>query len=120
MSPTTRRIRDGATIIGLLEGGELVQDIGRETTALVAELTEVAGDRPKSKAKGSVTITLSFEVEEGMVTINATLAVKKPKRPRATSVFWGLHDGSLSTEHPKQTDLFAGPREARARDIVDA
>lgn len=107
-----KRIRDAQTIIGMLENGELAADLGRELTETLAKLKEVAGNRPKSSAKGSVTLKLSLEVEAGAVTIIADIDSKRPKPHRGSSFYWVTDDGALSTEHPQQTDMFAGPREA--------
>ncbi len=108
-----KRIREGQTIVGILEGGQLAADLGVEITDVLAKLKDLSGDRPKNKFKGSVTLKLSFEVEAGAVNIDCNIDSKTPKAPRSSSYFWVLDDGSLSTEHPQQTDMFAGPREAR-------
>lgn len=107
-----RRIRDAQTIIGMLEGGEVAQAFASELTETLAKLKELAGDRPKSKAKGSITLKLSLEVEAGAVTIVADIDSKRPKPQRGSSFYWVTDDGALSTEHPQQTDMFAGPRAA--------
>lgn len=107
-----KRIRDAQTIIGLLEGGELAADLGRQITETLAFLKEASSGPRKAKAKGSVVLKLSFEVEGGAVTIAAEVESKRPKPTRGSSFYWVTDDGALSTEHPQQTDMFAGPREA--------
>ena len=109
-----KRIRDSQTIIGALEGGEAAAELSREITETLAKLKELSGDRPKSKVKGSVTLKLEIEVENGTAVITADITSKRPKPVRGSSFYWVLDDGSLSTEHPQQTDMFNGPREARA------
>lgn len=109
-----KRIRDAQTIIGMLEGGELAAQLSSditETLAKLKDLGEVMGK--KAKVKGKVVLALDFEMEAGAVTVSASIDTKVPKAPRGTSYYWVLDDGSLSTEHPQQTDMFAGPREAR-------
>lgn len=108
-----KRIRDSQTIIGALEGGEAAAELSREITETMAKLKELAGNRPKNKVKGSVTLKLDIEVEAGTATITANIESKRPKPIRGSSFYWVLDDGSLSTEHPQQTDMFTGPREAR-------
>jgi hypothetical protein len=108
-----KKIRDGQTIIGMLEGGELASSLGTEITETLAKLKELAGDRPKNVVKGSVTLKVELKVENGAVEIECTLDSKRPKPSRPRSFYWVMDDGSLSTEHPQQTDMFAGPREAR-------
>jgi hypothetical protein len=102
-------IREAQMIIGILEDGQLAHDFSEELQSALAELKEHAG--PKGKAKGSVTLHLDLTVEGGTVTINADLKSKRPKSGRAASVLFVLDDGTLSTEHPRQANLF-GPRDA--------
>lgn len=101
-----KRIRDSQAIIGSLEGGETAAELSRVITDTLAKLKELGGDRPKAKIKGSVTLTLKMEVEKGQAVIEAEIASKTPKPLRGSSFFWVLDDGSLSTEHPQQTDMF--------------
>jgi hypothetical protein len=112
-----KKIRDAQIIIGMLEGGELANQLSAditETLTKLKDLGEVMGR--KSKVKGKVTLALEFEMENGAVTVTAGIETKVPKAPRGTSFYWVTDDGSLSTEHPQQTDMFAGPREARQRE----
>ena len=111
-----KKIRDAQTIIGLVEGGQLAHDFSREITDTLAKLKELSGDRPKVKIKGHASLKLAFELENGAVTIVAEIDSKTPKAPRGSSFYWVTDDGSLSTEHPQQTDMFAGPRDAARRD----
>lgn len=107
-----QRIRDSNTILGILENGEVVPRLSTELTETFLALKEHTGDRPKAKAKGSVTLKLNIEVVDGTVTIEAEIASKRPKPVHGSSHFWLLDDGSLSTQHPKQIDMFGGPRDA--------
>jgi hypothetical protein len=102
-------IREAQMVIGILEDGQLANDFSAEMQKALADLKEHAG--PKGKAKGSLTLHLDFTVEGGTVTINADLKSKLPKSGRAASVLFVLDDGTLSTEHPRQANLF-GPRDA--------
>lgn len=110
-----KKIRDAQTIIGMLEGGELAAALGAEITETLAKLKDIAGNRPKNKVKGSVTLKLGFEVEQGSVEISCDIDSKRPKPARGSSFYWITDDGALSTEHPQQTDMFAGPRDADRR-----
>ncbi len=111
-----KRIRDAQTIIGMLEGGDLAAQLSRdisETLAKLKDLGEIMGR--KAKIKGKVTLALDFEMEGGAVTVTAGIETKTPKAPRGSSFYWVTDDGSLSTEHPQQTDMFGGPRDAERR-----
>ncbi|MFG1246757.1 hypothetical protein [Xanthobacter flavus] len=105
-----QRIRDAQTILGTLEDGELAKELSFQITDSLRQLKEQCGNRPKVKAKGKVTLTINLEVQDGSVTIDCEVAAKVPKPPRASTFLWVLEDGSLSTEHPKQMDMFAGPK----------
>lgn len=107
-----KRIRDAQTIIGSLENGELSVELGSAITTALATLKEQCGNRPKAKAKGKIVLTLDIEVEAGTATITGNIDAKVPKLPRGTSFFWVLDDGSLTTEHPQQMNMFGGPRNA--------
>lgn len=104
-----KRIRDAQTIIGTLESGEVSAELGRQITDALSKLKEIAGDRAKVKAKGSVSLILKLEVESGTATITAEIAQKLPKPVRGSSFFWVLDDGALSLEHPQQMSMFGGP-----------
>lgn len=105
-----QRIRDQQVIIGSLEGGQYSADLSGTITGAVAEAKALA-TTPKKTVKAKVTATFDIEVEYGGLTsITGDIAVKLPKKPRQSTVFWATDDGSLSTEHPMQQDMFAPPR----------
>ncbi len=112
-----KKIRDAQTIIGMLEHGDAAAELSKEITETLAKLKELSGDRPKAKVKGAVTLKLNMEVENGTAVITCDIDSKRPKPVRGASFYWVLDDGSLSTEHPQQTDMFAGPREARREPV---
>lgn len=107
-----KRIRDAQTIVGMLEDGEFAGELSTTITDTLAKLKEMAGNRPKSKANGKVKVAFHLSVEQGAVTISTDIVADLPKKPRGNSFYWVTDDGSLSTEHPQQTDMFAGPRVA--------
>lgn len=106
------RIRDSLTIVGMVEDGEIANEFTAELTRMLATLKEHAG--PKGKAKGSVTLKIEADVDGGMVSLAGDVATKVPKKKRGSSMYWLLDDGSLSTEHPQQMNMFAGPRDTSA------
>lgn len=106
-----KKIRDAQTIIGMLEDGELAAALSADITETLTRLKELSDSQGrKAKLKGKVVLALDFEVEAGAVTVTAGIDTKVPKAPRGTSFYWLTDDGSLSTEHPQQTDMFR-PRE---------
>lgn len=101
-----KKIRDASTIIGLLENGQLNPALSEEIADTLNKLSEMSEDNPHATFKGTTTLKLSFAVKDGMVTIAADMASSTPKRPRKNTVFWVVEDGALSTEHPRQHDMF--------------
>lgn len=100
-------IRDANTLIGFLDRGEIVREFSKElaeTLVMLKELSQLSG--PKAKIKGKVALTISLEVQNGMVTIVGDIKTKTPEPLRGSTVFWVTEDGELSTEHPNQNDMF--------------
>ena len=112
-----KKIRDAQVIIGMLEHGDLAAQLTTDISETLSKLKERAAEGgKKAKAKGKITLTLDFEVDAaGATVVHAGIETKVPKAPRGESFFWVTEDGALSTEHPQQTDMFAGPRPTRER-----
>lgn len=104
-----KKIRDFGQIIGLLENGQLNPALSGEVGDTLNKLYEMSEGNQGATFKGSTTLTLKFVVKDGMATIAADFTSVTPKRPRKNSVFWVVEDGSLSTEHPRQHDMFPRP-----------
>jgi hypothetical protein len=105
------KIRDASTLIGMIESGELAADLSTEITDTLAAMEANRAGRKKAKVTGSVTLKLKFTNEAGGTTIDVDLDSKRPKKVRESTYLFVDADGTLSTEHPKQTDMFNGPRE---------
>ena len=110
-----KKIRDFGQIVGLLENGQLNPALSAEVGETLEKLSSMSDDNPNATFKGSVTLKLALTVKDGMVTIGADFESKTPKRPRKNSVFWVVEDGALSTEHPRQHDMFS-PRAVSAEE----
>lgn len=105
-----KKIRDMQQIVGLLENGELNPALSAEVAETLSKLADMSKDSPGRTFKGSTTLKLDFEVKDETVVIRSDFTSKVPKRPRKASMFWVVEDGALSTEHPRQHDMFGGPR----------
>ncbi|QRM55121.1 hypothetical protein [Sinorhizobium sp. BG8] len=113
-----KKIRDASMIIGMLENGQFNPALSEEIGDTLKKLADMSDENPHATFKGTTTVKLAFSVKDGMVTIGVEMDSKTPKRPRKNSVFWVVEDGALSTEHPRQHDMFAGPRDASERASV--
>lgn len=101
-----KTIRDAQILIGMLEQGELNQELSAELGKCLKHMGELSEENPKVAYKGDLSLKLKIEVEAGEVHIKAEIDSKLPKRPRRSTLFWVTDDGDLSTEHPRQTDMF--------------
>jgi hypothetical protein len=61
----------------------------------------------------SVSHTPEKYQEGRTVAIEAGIETKVPKRQRGSSFYFLTPDGGISTEHPQQQEMFAGPRELK-------
>jgi hypothetical protein len=109
-----KRITQATDILGVLERGDLNHDLTGEIESVLKALRDLAP--PKGKVKGSVGLTLNFQVEGQSVEIEASITSKVPKRQRGRSFYFLTQEGSLSTEHPQQSDMFNGPRAVASSD----
>ncbi len=106
-------ISQATDIIGIIEGGEVNQDLSLEICRVLEQLQDMADPSGKRKVKGSVSVTLNFEVSGKSVEIVAAIASKTPKRARGTSFYFLTPDAKLSTDHPQQQSMEFGVREVR-------
>lgn len=102
---SVRLIRRFTEMLGLVDPGFVPQ-----CDDAVREVVEQLMDLPSEKGKATITITLEFEYEKGLFNVMPAVKTKLPEGKRfGRTPFWG-HEGALSTQHPSQIDMFAGPR----------
>lgn len=95
------------------ELADQMQEIGR----ILPQHARLHGGKPKA----SVTITLDYKLDDGVVEVRAEFKTKLPKAPRVKSIFYALKDGSFSTDNPKQVEMkFREPERTTApvRDVI--
>lgn len=106
----------GATItLGAMENGGFLADVDDSLAEVIRKTKSVADQSKNGKAKGSLTITVAFEVDGDTITLGGKTKQSVPALPRRNSMFFVTSDGEITTEHPRQTDMFAGPREIPSR-----
>lgn len=96
-------LRDVTHLFAYLEGGELKPEIESKLKDTLDALADAAG--PKGKAKGSVTIKINFVLEGQTVEVKGEVSNKVPKVERPRSFLFYTSQG-LSTEHPRQLNMF--------------
>ncbi|TWD58141.1 hypothetical protein FB480_101896 [Agrobacterium vitis] len=111
-------IRDPSVLIGSLEQGQLHKDLAEHIKDTIVKLQDLTGDSAKAKAKGSVTLKLDLSVQDGRIEFDATVTTKTPKPPRRSTVFFLTDEAEISTEHPRQRDMFGGPNAVTNRETA--
>jgi len=108
-----RVIHDFPTVLGLLSGGKVVEKLDGKLAEALATLAERADDE---KVKATITLTLDLKRVGERVDIKPVIKLKLPdERGFGVDTLFAFEDG-LSLEHPRQLDMFRGPREVPARD----
>ena len=110
--------RNIAKIINELEGGDFQHELSNAVQDLMADMEEVRQDF-RGKPEGSVTITLKFKNDDGVIDVKSEFKVSKPKRPRRKTIYWLTDQHLLSLTNPRQLDM--GFRDVNRRDqAIDA
>lgn len=95
--------RNFAQLISSMEDGRLHGDISDAQRDLIGDLNNIAS--MNRKAKGSITITLEYAIEDGVVEVRGDFKTKAPKLPRGKSIFFATPDNNLTRSDPKQPSL---------------
>jgi len=112
-------IRDITRLLGELENGDFVADANRDLVELLAQLEIVRIDQ-RGKPSGTLTITLSFTNDDGIIEIKADKKVTPPKKKRPKSIFWITQDNLLARQDPRQYDMQLRDVGGARRQVIDA
>ena len=89
--------------------GELLAEAGDLLNELMEAIRKTGG-------KGDLTLRLPFKVNDaGQIECIPVLAMKKPRRPLGTGIYYVTDDGRLTRRDPAQEDLFDELEERRGR-----
>jgi hypothetical protein len=96
--------RNFGVFLSQVDDGAFIEELSKISDALNDELSRHAQNH--SKAKGSLTIVLTFAHDQkGVVEVHTDLKTKAPKATRSKSIFWQNDKGQLVNKNPKQPDL---------------
>lgn len=95
--------RSFAVFLTQCREGALHSEASAQLAKLLTEMKRVA--QSAGKAKGVLTMTLAFELEDGVVEVTGDVKTKEPKLPTGRAVFWLDESNHLVTENPRQTKL---------------
>ena len=106
MAEAPSKFRTMEQILPMIQEGRLSAKINE----LLIDLIKAAQSTSK---KGTLTLQITVAPvpkTESALEIDGKVTVKLPEWDRESLILFGLQDGSLSAHHPKQHDMFAGPR----------
>ncbi|MEN2980901.1 hypothetical protein P7L78_22170 [Tistrella bauzanensis] len=109
--------RDLVRLLAGIEDGQFAVD----ATTLMRELQSVMAQAALTakSVSGELTVKLKLKQEGGVVEINADVAIRKPKLPRAKSVRWPLPGGGFAQSNPAQMDMLRPVTTGRAAAYAD-
>lgn len=110
--------RTFALLLAELEEGDLAHDLTEAVQDLIAELEDVRIAQ-RGKPSGSISITLNFSDDDGIIEVKSAFSVTKPKRKRAKSIYWPTADHHLSRQNPRQHSMEFHDVNRRDR-VIDA
>lgn len=93
------KLRTFSATLATIERGEVVSELDDAMLEIIHTLQEAG------KGKASVTLTVNFVADGERVDLDCDIKMRLPKKTRRRTPFW-LAEGALSTEHPRQTDMF--------------
>lgn len=105
---------DVLSFIRHLEDGDFESQLNDDLTKVVTELRQYAtenGGNPKARI--GITLDFAYDFKRQMVTVVGDIAIKTPKPPRGSSMFYTTKQGGLTRQDPRQVEL-----ELKSPDVV--
>lgn len=97
----------------MLEDGELSRDLSAAIKEAIVKTREAVGR--KESGSCSVTLVIGLKLDGDSVEISTDIASKIPKAPRGKTVFFLDREGAITTQHPRQTDMFLEEVDGRSK-----
>ncbi len=107
----SRVIRDFRTVLDIVARGRLTEKADSQLVSLL-EAMEASLDET---AKGQLQVTLSFQRIGEKIDISGAVKMTPPPEKKLPPSTLFVVEGGLSVQHPSQTDMFSGPRDAADR-----
>ena len=101
---TEHQIGNVSQLLAVHEAGDANHEASELYQELIARLNNHVQEHG-GKPSGSITITLNFKLDSGMMEITANVAAKMPKRIRSKNVYYCTPDNKLSKRDPRQLEM---------------
>ena len=99
----------GLTLMQVLatsDQGQVAANLNENWTELIRALMSLEVNEGIRKSKGTLTIKIGVEYEDGTIKLKVEEALKVPKAPLRAAVYWLTGDGRLTPENPRQMTMF--------------
>lgn len=107
---TARPIRRMTELLGLLDRG----NFERACDEALGDALQTLEALPKEQGTAKITIELTIAYDSGRVDVQPVLKSKLPEGQAFGRTPLWVADGTLSTQHPNQTDMFVREAEKPA------
>ncbi len=108
---STRPIRRFSEMLAILNRGRFEEKLDE----LLTKTCETLENLPEQSGKAVVNMTFTLTYSEGRYGIKPAVKLKLPEDKAFSETPFFAAEGGLSLQHPSQTDMFAGPRDAGER-----
>lgn len=89
--------------------GELLREANEQLEELIRAVKETGG-------KGELNLKLPFKINEaGQIECIPQVAIKRPRRPMGTGIYFATEDGTLTRRDPDQEDFLDDLEDRRSR-----
>jgi hypothetical protein len=98
------------TLLRTINDGALAQELSekmRDLVTLMSAQSQASGGKPKAV----LTLKLNLKLDGGVFEIVPEIAIKEPKLTRDRTMLYGLPDGGLTSDNPRQYSLGLPPRD---------
>lgn len=93
-------------MIGVMDQGQIANELNTSWNELIRTLLSLEVNEGVRKSKGSLSIKIGVEYEDGTVKLKVEEKITSPKAPQRASVFWVTGDGRVTPENPRQMSMF--------------
>lgn len=102
-------------VLSTVDQGHTATELNASFNELISTLMQLEVNEGVRKSKGTLTVKITAEYEDGTVRLKIEEALKTPKAPQRAAVFWVTGDGRVTPENPRQMTMF---RDAPSRRVV--
>lgn len=107
----------GMTLMQVLttsDQGQVANELNKAWNELIRTLVSLEVNEGVRKSKGTLTIKLGVEYEDGTAKLKVEETLKLPKAPQRAAVYWVTGDGRLTPDNPRQMTMFRDVPHRRA------